>query len=80
MHYDVLGEGFDYTENNGKKSDYNKDLLSTLEDPDVIDMEVDFAPVVTSLLTLTKESAYEEKHKVLANLGYLLSHNSPSLE
>lgn len=51
-----------------------------LEDTDVIDMEVDFSIVVTSLRALTTESSYDDKHRVLSNLGYLLSHNAPSLE
>lgn len=79
MNYDVLGEEGNCWKWDAWRNGYKKDLIDSLEREEVLDMDVDFDAVVWRLFDLTKENSYEEKKHVLVNIGYLLSHNTPSL-
>lgn len=80
MNYNLLVEDFNYWNESSSKNVYNKELLDSLQKEEVIDMEIDFDAFIEKLPEVTVKSTYEDKHKALANLGYLLSHNSPSLQ
>lgn len=79
MNYDVLSEEGNYWKWDAWRNGYKKELFESLEKEEVMDMDVDFDAVVSQLQQLTTKSEYAEKHHILSNIGYLLSHNTPSL-